>query len=153
MKFLTATLLATTLAAGPALAQSTSQEQNKDAAAAATQSTHQNQKQRTAAEPSASANENVAAADRSKSETRRSTDASSGGMTTEQMVASQKRVTKVLTEAGLSDVTIMDAAYLVQATTPQDEQVMMIVNSAGQPISAGQTADASSAQQKDSSTN
>lgn len=56
-------------------------------------------------------------------------------MSSEQMAVSQQRVIQSLTQAGLKDVQIMDAAYLVQATTQEDEQIMMIVNSAGQPMS------------------
>lgn len=61
-----------------------------------------------------------------------------GGMTNEQVAASQQRVIESLGAAGLTDVRIMDAAYLVQATTPDDEEVMMIVNSSGQPMSPPQ---------------
>lgn len=61
------------------------------------------------------------------------------GMSQEDMVASQRRVMQVLSDAGLTDVRIVDAAYLVQAMTPQNETVMMIVNSEGQPVGRSST--------------
>lgn len=60
------------------------------------------------------------------------------GMTAKQMVTSQRRVIRALNQAGFTDVQIMDAAYLVSATTDNDEQVMMVVNSAGQPVRSSQ---------------
>lgn len=109
-KLLTGTLLAAALMTGSAAAQEAQEPPKPAENQAATQDTGQS-------------------ADR----------AERTGMSEADMVASQKKVMKALTEAGLKDVRIMDAAYLVQAVTPDDEQVMMVVNSAGMPIRTGDT--------------
>ena len=49
-------------------------------------------------------------------------------MSTEDMVASQSKVLDALKQAGYTDAEIMDAAYMVQAKTPDGEQVLMMID-------------------------
>ncbi|ORE98238.1 hypothetical protein [Aurantimonas sp. 22II-16-19i] len=57
-------------------------------------------------------------------------------ITTEDMVASQKKVLDALKTAGYEDASIMDAAYLVQATTPDGERVVMMIDTSGRVMGA-----------------
>lgn len=43
--------------------------------------------------------------------------------------AKQESVRQALTDAGYTNVTIVEAAYLVRATSPNNESVMMIIES------------------------
>ena len=57
-------------------------------------------------------------------------------ITTEDMVASQKKVLDALKSAGYEDASIMDAAYLVQANTPDGERVVMMIDTSGRVMGA-----------------
>ncbi|TPW29323.1 hypothetical protein [Pararhizobium mangrovi] len=52
------------------------------------------------------------------------------------MVASQDKILKMLDKAGYSDSKVMDAAYMVQTTTPDGEQVIMMVDTSGRVLGA-----------------
>ena len=57
-------------------------------------------------------------------------------MSAEDMVASQEKVLDALKSAGYKDASIMDAAYLVGATTPDGEQVVMMIDTSGRVMGA-----------------
>ncbi|MEN3792292.1 hypothetical protein [Fulvimarina sp. MAC3] len=57
-------------------------------------------------------------------------------MSTEDMVASQSKVLDALKQAGYTDAEIMDAAYMVQAKTPDGEQVLMMIDTSGRVMGA-----------------
>ncbi|UIJ70997.1 hypothetical protein [Aurantimonas sp. HBX-1] len=61
---------------------------------------------------------------------------SSASISAEDMVASQEKVLKALETAGYSDAAIMDAAYMVQARTPDGETVLMMIDTSGRVIGA-----------------
>ncbi|WP_148227546.1 hypothetical protein [Fulvimarina pelagi] len=61
---------------------------------------------------------------------------SNAPMSTEDMVASQEKVLNALEEAGYTDAEIMDAAYMVQAQTPDGEQVLMMIDTSGRVMGA-----------------
>lgn len=75
--------------------------------------------------------------------------ASGGDISAEDVVASQDRVRSVLETAGMSDVTILDAAYIVQATTPDGETVVMIIDTSGRVMGAQATPTAPGAESGD----
>ncbi|MEE2950594.1 MAG: hypothetical protein VYD57_04990 [Pseudomonadota bacterium] len=56
------------------------------------------------------------------------------GMSSEAMVASQDKVLKALEQAGYTDAQVMDAAYLVRASTPDGETVIMMIDTSGRVI-------------------
>ncbi len=57
-------------------------------------------------------------------------------MSAEDMVASQEKVLNALKSAGYKDAAIMDAAYLVGATTPDGEKVVMMIDTSGRVMGA-----------------
>lgn len=57
-------------------------------------------------------------------------------ISSEDMVASQEKVLKALETAGYSDAAIMDAAYMVQAQTPDGEMVLMMIDTSGRVLGA-----------------
>lgn len=61
---------------------------------------------------------------------------SNSSMSTEDMVASQDKVLKALEDAGYTNAEIMDAAYMVQAQTPDGEQVLMMIDTSGRVMGA-----------------
>ncbi|MDY8110809.1 hypothetical protein U0C82_16840 [Fulvimarina sp. 2208YS6-2-32] len=63
-------------------------------------------------------------------------DSTSSSMSTEDMVASQEKVLGALEKAGYEDASIMDAAYMVQAKTPDGEQVLMMIDTSGRVMGA-----------------
>ncbi|MBP0615340.1 hypothetical protein [Jiella mangrovi] len=52
------------------------------------------------------------------------------------MVTSQNKVLKALQSAGYTDAAIMDAAYIVGATTPDGERVVMMIDTSGRVMGA-----------------
>ncbi|MEE2952333.1 MAG: hypothetical protein VYD57_13955 [Pseudomonadota bacterium] len=70
------------------------------------------------------------------SDTTSSASSNSTSMSTEDMVASQKKVLSALQQAGYQDATIMDAAYMVQARTPDGETVLMMIDTSGRVMGA-----------------
>ncbi|MDY8110131.1 hypothetical protein U0C82_13370 [Fulvimarina sp. 2208YS6-2-32] len=60
----------------------------------------------------------------------------SSSMSAEDMVASQEKVLGALEKAGYEDASIMDAAYMVQAKTPDGEQVLMMIDTSGRVMGA-----------------
>ncbi|MCB8838534.1 hypothetical protein [Aurantimonas sp. VKM B-3413] len=79
-------------------------------------------------------------------------------MSAEDMVASQKKVLKALETAGYTDAAIMDAAYMVQAQTPDGETVLMMIDTSGRvmgaqkaPQASGQSGSASGSDSSNSS--
>ncbi len=140
---LTATALALVLMGAPAFAQSDQQQTNTDRSAAAGGQPGGQQSGGDMKDGQQAATSGMQDKDRQQAGTsgmrgEDGQEAAASGMTPEQMVVSQRRVIAALNEAGFSDVQIMDAAYLVQARTDNDEQVMMVVNSAGQPVRSNQ---------------
>ncbi|MER0237266.1 hypothetical protein ABRA89_03900 [Fulvimarina sp. MAC8] len=73
-------------------------------------------------------------------------------MSTEDMVASQEKVLKALEDAGYEDAEIMDAAYMVQAQTPDGEQVLMMIDTSGRVMGAQRAPEAGAAATGSSST-
>lgn len=127
LKTTTSTALALALLAAPAFAQSDDSAKTRQQQAQSQQQTGQD-RQRQGAETRQQGGQQQAGQQQGGQQQAR------GTMSPEQMVVSQRRVIGALNEAGFRDVRIMDAAYLVFAMTENDEQVMMVVNSAGQPI-------------------
>lgn len=66
-----------------------------------------------------------------------------GSMSTNEMVASQKKVLKVLEDAGYTDTSILDAAYMVEAKTPDGEQILMMIDTRGRVMGAQKSGDGS----------
>ena len=97
--------------------------------------------------------ENTAATDADSGQTGQMTaqDQNQGGMTDSQrdqmMAASQQEVRDLLSEGGFSDVRIRSAAYLVAATSPDGEPVMMVVDTDRMAQQGGQMGRSDSAQQ------
>ncbi|MBP0438674.1 hypothetical protein [Tianweitania sediminis] len=65
-----------------------------------------------------------------------STSGGSSGLSSEQMVASQGNVLKALQQAGYTEAKVMDAAYMVQAKTPNGELVLMMIDTSGRVMGA-----------------
>ncbi|MCK5933070.1 MAG: hypothetical protein KAG89_12965 [Fulvimarina manganoxydans] len=63
-----------------------------------------------------------------------SNSSANAGMSSEAMVASQSKVLNALKQAGYTDAEVMDAAYLVRAQTPDDETVIMMIDTSGRVI-------------------
>ncbi len=67
----------------------------------------------------------------------------------------QEKLRSNLQKAGFSNITVLDAAYLVQADTSDGNQVMMFINppntSAGSQANAGSSSGSSNSQQSTSS--
>ncbi|MCQ0987589.1 hypothetical protein [Jiella marina] len=74
--------------------------------------------------------------DAATNETATNQSSSQSSMSTEDMVASQNKVLSALKSAGYSDAAIMDAAYLVSATTPDGERVIMMIDTQGRVMGA-----------------
>ncbi|MEF2553465.1 hypothetical protein VQ042_19240 [Aurantimonas sp. A2-1-M11] len=64
------------------------------------------------------------------------TSSSASSMSAEDMVVSQEKVLKALETAGYTDAAIMDAAYMVQAQTPDGEMVLMMIDTSGRVMGA-----------------
>lgn len=142
IKTLTSALLATILAAAPAFAQNKSAPSSTQSGASSGQSGTSSSQSGNQSGTSAGSGSNQSGGSAqsdgmNKSSGQQASGQPKGAMSDEQMAASQQKVMKSLTDAGLQDVTIVDAAYLVQARTSDDEQVMMVVNSAGVPLGQG----------------
>ncbi|WP_207552929.1 hypothetical protein [Consotaella salsifontis] len=52
----------------------------------------------------------------------------SDSMTSEQRAMGQQRVQKALQSAGYTNISILDTSYLISATTPDGDPVLMILN-------------------------
>ena len=146
---LTMTVAAAALFAGPAFAQDQGSEQTREETAAAESGQSGSTDTRVDMPESAdvqtpdrdrddymTGEENTAATDPGGRETARTSaegrSAGRNGMSASErdqiMAASQQEVRDLLSEAGFSDVRIRSAAYLVAATSPDGDSVMMVVD-------------------------
>ena len=62
------------------------------------------------------------------------------GARSAELQITQDKVVDTLTKAGLKEINVIDAAYLVQAQTPEGAPVVLVVNSDGVPMSQVQPA-------------
>lgn len=57
-------------------------------------------------------------------------------MSTDDMAASQDKVKKILEEAGMTDIEFMSAAFIVEGVSPEDEHVILMVDTNGRVLGA-----------------